>query len=106
MADTDGGMWTGQDHARRLRPSVGRLSMLTMVWMRDSPAVGCIRANSARNNVLLGLAVLASFLTFNVVHTVAQTGGQGAITGTVQDSTGAVVPNATVIAHNNETGID
>jgi hypothetical protein len=80
--------------------------MLTMVWMRDSPAVGCIRANSARNNVLLGLAVLASFLTFNVVHTVAQTGGQGAITGTVQDSTGAVVPNATVIAHNNETGID
>ena len=36
----------------------------------------------------------------------AQTAGDGAITGTVTDSTGAVVPNATVTAHNVATGVD
>ena len=45
-------------------------------------------------------------LTFGVVFApviattaaMAQTGGEGAITGTVTDSTGAVIPNATVIS--------
>lgn len=36
----------------------------------------------------------------------AQTGGDGAISGTVTDSTGAVIPNATVVAHNNSTGVE
>jgi len=35
----------------------------------------------------------------------AQTGGEGAIQGTVTDATGAVVPNATVIATNVGTGV-
>ena len=35
----------------------------------------------------------------------AQTGGNGAITGTVQDSTGAIVPGATVAALNVATGV-
>ena len=34
----------------------------------------------------------------------AQSGGQGAITGTVADSTGAAIPDATVAATNNATG--
>jgi Carboxypeptidase regulatory-like domain/TonB dependent receptor len=36
----------------------------------------------------------------------AQTGGQGAISGTVTDVTGALVPNATVVARNNGTGVE
>jgi hypothetical protein len=36
----------------------------------------------------------------------AQTGGQGAISGTVTDSTGALVPDASVVARNNGTGIE
>ncbi|QMV19750.1 carboxypeptidase regulatory-like domain-containing protein [Granulicella sp. 5B5] len=35
----------------------------------------------------------------------AQTGGDGAITGTVADSTGALIPNATVTATNKDTGV-
>ena len=35
----------------------------------------------------------------------AQTAGEGAITGTVTDSTGAVVPNATIIATNQATSV-
>ena len=41
-----------------------------------------------------------------VVSAGAQTAGDGAITGTVKDSTGAVVPNATVIAKNDATGVE
>lgn len=37
---------------------------------------------------------------------IAQTAGEGAITGTVTDSSGAVVRNATVTAHNVATGVD
>jgi hypothetical protein len=36
----------------------------------------------------------------------AQTAGEGAITGTVTDSSGATVPGATVTAHNVATGVD
>ncbi len=35
----------------------------------------------------------------------AQTGGEGGIQGTVADSTGAAIPNATVTATNNATGV-
>ncbi len=35
----------------------------------------------------------------------AQTGGQGAIQGTVTDATGAVVPNATITAKNQDSGV-
>ena len=36
----------------------------------------------------------------------AQIAGQGSITGTVVDPTGAVVPNATVVVHDTDTGAD
>ncbi|HEX3966555.1 MAG TPA: carboxypeptidase regulatory-like domain-containing protein [Edaphobacter sp.] len=36
----------------------------------------------------------------------AQTAGDGAITGTVKDTSGAIIPNATVTAHNVATGVD
>ncbi|AEU37553.1 TonB-dependent receptor [Granulicella mallensis] len=48
--------------------------------------------------VLLGSAGL-------VYSAKAQTSGDGAITGTVTDSTGALIPNATVTATNNATGV-
>ena len=36
----------------------------------------------------------------------AQTGGEGAISGTVTDSTGALVPRAAVVVRNNATGVE
>ena len=36
----------------------------------------------------------------------AQTGGQGAISGSVTDATGALIPNASVVARNNGTGVE
>ena len=48
---------------------------------------------------------LAGFVATTEVA-IAQTAGEGAITGTVTDSSGAVIPNATVTAHNVATGVD
>ena len=52
------------------------------------------------------LLVLAVGFALLATSTHAQTAGEGAITGTVTDSSGAVVPNATVTAHNVATGVD
>ena len=54
--------------------------------------------------VFYPLACLFLFFAF-VTAAPAQTGGEGAIQGTVADTTGAVVPNATVTAINTETGV-
>ena len=50
-------------------------------------------------------AIFAFILAFGLGTANAQTGGDGAITGTVKDSTGAAIPNATVIARNDATGV-
>jgi hypothetical protein len=49
----------------------------------------------------LGIAVL---LTFGVSSLGAQTAGTGALTGTVTDSSGAVIPSVAVTATNTDTG--
>ena len=51
------------------------------------------------------IAVLLVWISVFVAPAVAQTGGEGAISGTVTDTTGAVVPNAQVVATNNGTGV-
>src|SRR5580704_4798329 len=50
------------------------------------------------------LLAIASLLALPVTLK-AQTAGEGTIAGTVTDTTGAVVPNATVTATNNATNI-
>ena len=50
-------------------------------------------------------AIFAFLLAFGLGTGNAQTGGDGAITGTVKDPTGAVIPNATVLARNDATGV-
>ena len=58
---------------------------------------------SRRSSLLAsGAAILATILISTVA--LAQTGGTGSIEGTVVDSTGSVVPGATVIATNTLTG--
>ena len=52
--------------------------------------------------VLLGLAIC---LGWAAVQAAAQTGGDGAIEGTVTDATGAMVPGANVTATNVGTGV-
>ena len=52
--------------------------------------------------ILLGLAIC---LGWEAVQAAAQTGGQGALEGTITDSTGAVVPNATVTAMDEASGV-
>lgn len=56
----------------------------------------------------VGLAVLAGFVLLFTLLPVsyAQTAVDGAIGGTVLDTTGAVVPNATVVVHNNGTNAE
>jgi hypothetical protein len=58
------------------------------------------RTNIFRKAVLLFAAILLAGSAF------AQSTTQGAITGTVEDSTGAAVPSATVTVHNNGTNAE
>src|SRR5580692_8116164 len=55
----------------------------------------------------VAIAMLAIALCFFVtaMPAAAQTAGEAAITGTVHDSTGAAVPDATVTATNTDTGV-
>src|SRR5215472_12674844 len=64
-------------------------------------------SKAARMNGLRELSILSLFLfcLALVPSARAQTGGEGGIQGTVSDSTGAAVPNATVTATNVETGV-
>ena len=48
--------------------------------------------------------VVASLLFLSVPSLIAQTAASGALTGTVTDSTGAVVPNVTVTVTSTDTG--
>jgi hypothetical protein len=59
----------------------------------------------SRKKLFSSLAVLALVFSINTNWLAAQTGGQGALEGTVTDSTGAVVPNATVTATNQASNV-
>ena len=52
-------------------------------------------------------ALLTAFVCCGLLvqPAIAQTGGQGALQGTVTDATGAVVPNATVVATSQASGV-
>ena len=55
---------------------------------------------------LLGRLIWISFLTIAfIARAVAQGGATGAITGTIQDPSGAVVANAEVRITDQETGV-
>ena len=57
-------------------------------------------------NPLRSLFVSSFLLTFFCVGTFAQTTGSGAITGSITDPSGSVVPAAAVLIHSADTGID
>ncbi len=62
-----------------------------------------LRHRGVTSGVFLGVAICLGATGLPVA---AQTAGDGAITGTVTDTTGAVVPNATVTATNDSTGVE
>src|ERR1700692_2028037 len=55
-------------------------------------------------NKLIRACIL--FLGLFVATNLAEAQSSGTVTGTITDSTGAIVPNATVTAHNSATGVD
>ena len=73
-------------------------------FMRDKKVLGS--APAGRVSGMRFVAALMACIGLMLPVAMAQTAGEGAITGTVTDSSGAVVPNATVTAHNVATGVD
>ncbi|HEY2014000.1 MAG TPA: carboxypeptidase regulatory-like domain-containing protein, partial [Bryobacteraceae bacterium] len=74
------------------------------IWLANG--YSWVRRNARRvtgTGVLLAATISGVLLAPSAF---AQTAGDGAITGTVKDSSGAVVPNATVTARNDETGVE
>jgi hypothetical protein len=59
----------------------------------------------ARACVAVAMLALALCFVFTATSVAAQTAGEAAITGTVQDATGAVIANASVTATNTATGV-
>ncbi|HSU19550.1 MAG TPA: TonB-dependent receptor [Acidobacteriaceae bacterium] len=60
-----------------------------------------------RRNMLLGrLSLLCTVAIFSTSGALAQTQTQGAITGTVEDATGAAVPKAAIVVHNDATNAE
>jgi hypothetical protein len=69
------------------------------------PKVSRFSRNSATTLRAASLSLAAALFISNPVVLKAQTAGEGTISGTVTDSTGAVVPNAAVAATNSATNI-
>ncbi|HEV2487541.1 MAG TPA: TonB-dependent receptor [Terracidiphilus sp.] len=76
--------------------------------MTKDPIRTCLACLAPLIRTLSGRAVLAFLLLSLVLLPVApaQSAVDGAIGGTVLDSTGAVIPNATVLVHNNGTNAE
>lgn len=63
------------------------------------------RAVQGHTGFRLSRTICVAALCLAAMPVFAQTGGQGAISGTVADGTGAVIPGATVTATNKATGL-
>jgi hypothetical protein len=74
-------------------------------FMRDKNVLGSGLAGR-RVGAMRFVTALLVCIGLMLPVAMAQTAGEGAITGTVTDSSGAVVANATVVAHNVATGVD
>src|SRR5580704_18857162 len=75
---------------------------MNRTWMKDVT----VSAKTARwmFRVVFAAALVCAGLTWTPA--MAQTGGDGAIQGTVKDSSGAIIPGATVMARNVGTGVE
>jgi hypothetical protein len=78
--------------------------MVALGSIGGSASARCYRGGWLKNS-LLGLVALASVLFLNPAWIAAQTGGEGAIEGTVTDSSRATVPGATVTVTNVATSV-
>ena len=65
-----------------------------------------ISSSAGRSGTLAALLLLSIYPALSPAPAIAQTGGQGAVQGTITDSTGAIVPNATVDAKNQASAVD
>ena len=74
-------------------------------FMRNEYGSGELPAKKWTGGTSLVVALLVC-LGLGLPAATAQTGGQGAISGTVTDASGALVPNATVVARNDGTGVE
>ncbi|MEG9435167.1 TonB-dependent receptor [Edaphobacter sp. HDX4] len=74
-----------------------------MSALKKHAGISLRSTDTSRN--LLFLGVLLVVTAFSPVSTLAQTGGEAGIQGTVTDSEGAAIPNATVVVTNNATGV-
>src|ERR1700751_1728469 len=87
----------------------GNLRVFRGLWMRGKNLLGTVLSMSFKNvrsrPATLGLLAMAVALPLLTTSSTAQTGGQGAIQGTVTDSTGAVMANVNVTATNKESGV-
>ncbi len=73
---------------------------------RNSAASGHVRTAREFRGIGFLAVVMLACLGLMLPVAMAQSGGQGAISGTVTDATGALIPNAVVVAHNDATGVD
>jgi hypothetical protein len=69
-------------------------------WMKDVK----ICVTSVRSTFRVAALLVCAGLLW--APAMAQTGGNGAISGSVTDPTGALVPHASVVARNNDTGVE
>ena len=79
--------------------------MKNKFFLKEDRNVHSMVSSFKRNRLWVGCLSVILFLTF-AVGANAQLSGKGSITGTVADTSGAVIPNATVVATNGATNLN